>query len=55
MVTDHPLATRPSATGPTNGVIRVMAMYGMSVSRELFSTFSPSAISKYEGSQARSV
>eukprot|EP00204_Picochlorum_oklahomense_P003031 CAMPEP_0118803674 /NCGR_PEP_ID=MMETSP1161-20130426/18610_1 /TAXON_ID=249345 /ORGANISM="Picochlorum oklahomensis, Strain CCMP2329" /LENGTH=95 /DNA_ID=CAMNT_0006732239 /DNA_START=317 /DNA_END=604 /DNA_ORIENTATION=- len=55
VVTDHPLAARPSATGPTNGVMNVIAMYGINVRRELFSTLSPRAISKYDGSHAKRV
>lgn len=54
-MTVQPFETRPSATGPTKGVMAVMARYGMSVSSEDDSTLSPSDSSKYEGSHASSV
>lgn len=54
-MTDQPFETRPSATGPTKGVMAVMARYGMRVSMDDDSTLRPSDSSKKEGNQARSV
>ncbi len=45
-VTLQPLDTRPSATGPTKGVMAVIARYGMRVSSEDDSTLRPSDSSK---------
>lgn len=55
LVSFQPFWTRPSATGPTKGVITTMATYGMRVSRLLDCTLSPRASSKNDGSHARSV
>eukprot|EP00955_Chlamydomonas_euryale_P058088 356968-Chlamydomonas_euryale.AAC.32 len=41
-----PRSTMPSASGPTSGIIRVIAMYGIRVRKLLLSTSSPSASSK---------
>ena len=45
-VTLQPFETRPSATGPTKGVIAVIARYGLSVNSEDDATFRPSDSSK---------